>query len=152
MKKHSLIGLIIAILIPLAVGGLSALLSGGTSGDFQSPPLAPPGWVFPVVWTILYIMIGISSYIIWLKSDCKLTEALKTYIYQLIVNFCWPIVFFRFEYFSAAAVLLGVLILLVISNIAEFRKLDKTAAKLLLPYLIWCLFALYLNIGVAVLN
>lgn len=153
MKKHSIVKLIIAILIPLAVGGLSTLLAGGTKGDnFVSPPLSPPDWVFPVVWNILYIMLGVASYLIWKESEYKWNDALKSYVYQLIVNFTWPIVFFRFEYYTAAVIVLGVLILLVIANIIEFYKLNKTAGLLLVPYLLWCLFALYLNIGVAVLN
>lgn len=144
--------LIIAIALPLLVGGLAVLISGGTTGSFAKPPFSPPDWVFPVVWNILYIMLGISSYLIYKDSDYKCNDALKAYFYQLFVNFIWPIVFFRFEYYTAAAVVLGVLILLVIGNIIEFYKLNRTAGLLLVPYLIWCLYALYLNIGVAVLN
>ncbi len=151
-KKNNIVMLIIAIAIPLAVGGLSTLLSGGTKANFEKPPLSPPDWLFPVVWTILYVMIGIASYLIYKKSEYKFNDALKSYCYQLFVNFCWPIVFFRFEYYTAAAIVLGILILLVISNLIEFYKLNKTAGLLLAPYLIWCLFALYLNVGVAVLN
>ncbi len=152
IKKHPLICAAIAVAIPLAVGFLSSLIAGNMDPSIIKPPLSPPDWVFPVVWTILYIMIGIASYIVYKKSDCLINDALKAYAYQLFVNFCWPIVFFRFEYFSAAAVVLGVLILLVISNIIEFYKVDKTAGKLLVPYLVWCVFALYLNIGIALLN
>lgn len=151
-KNNSIVMLIIAIAIPLAVGGLSTILSGGTQANFEKPPLSPPDWLFPIVWTILYVMIGVASYLIYKKSEYKFNDALKSYCYQLFVNFCWPIVFFRFEYYTAAAIVLGVLILLVISNLIEFYKLNKTAGLLLVPYLVWCLFALYLNIGVAVLN
>lgn len=151
-KKNNIVMLIIAIVIPLAVGGLSTLISGGTKASFEKPPLSPPDWLFPVVWTILYVMIGIASYLIYKESEYKFNDALKAYCYQLFVNFCWPIVFFRFEYYTAAAIVLGVLILLVISNLIEFYKLNKTAGLLLVPYLVWCLFALYLNIGAAVLN
>lgn len=151
-KEGKLIILIIAIALPLLVGGLAVLISGGATGSFVKPPFSPPDWVFPVVWNILYIMLGISSYLIYKDSDYKFNDALKAYFYQLFVNFIWPIVFFRFEYYTAAAVVLGVLILLVIGNIIEFYKLNRTAGLLLVPYLIWCLYALYLNIGVAVLN
>ena len=99
--------LIIAIVIPLAVGGLSTLISGGTKASFEKPPLSPPDWLFPVVWTILYVMIGIASYLIYKESEYKFNDALKAYCYQLFVNFCWPIVFFRFEYYTAAAIVLG---------------------------------------------
>ena len=151
-KNNSIVMLIIAIAIPLAVGGLSTILSGGTQANFEKPPLSPPDWLFPIVWTILYVMIGVASYLIYKKSEYKFNDALKSYCYQLFVNFCWPIVFFRFEYYTAAAVVLGVLILLVISNLIEFYKLNKTAGLLLVPDLVWCLFARYLNVGVAVLN
>lgn len=152
-RKNNTLVLITSLLIPLAVGWLSTIISGGTSeSGFQKPPLSPPDWLFPIVWTILYLMIGYASYLIFKESDYKFNDALKAYAYQLFVNFLWPIVFFRFEYYTAAAVVLGVLILLVISNIIEFYKLNKTAGKLLIPYLLWCLFALYLNIGVAILN
>lgn len=151
-KRSSIILLIAAIALPLLVGGLATLISGGTSQGFRKPPLSPPDWVFPVVWNILYILIGLASYLIYKDSDYKFNDALKAYFYQLFVNFLWPIVFFRFEYYTASVVVLGVLILLVIGNIIEFYKLNHTAGLLLVPYLIWCLFALYLNIGVAVLN
>lgn len=151
-KKDRLILLIIAIALPLLVGGLAVLASGGTKGSFVKPPFSPPDWVFPVVWNILYIMLGIASYLIYKDSDYKFNDALKAYFYQLFVNFIWPIVFFRFEYYTAAAVVLGVLIILVIGNIIEFYKLNRTAGLLLVPYLAWCFFALYLNVGVAVLN
>lgn len=151
-KNNNIILLIAAVALPLLVGGLAVLISGGTTASFEKPPFSPPDWVFPIVWNILYIMLGISSYLIYKDSDYKFNDALKAYFYQLFVNFIWPIVFFRFEYYTAAAVVLGVLILLVIGNIIEFYKMNRTAGLLLVPYLIWCLYALYLNIGVAVLN
>lgn len=151
-KKNKAIILIIAIAIPLLVGGLSTLIAGGAQSDFAKPAFTPPDWLFPIVWSILYIIIGFASYLIYKDSEYKFNDALKTYCYQLFVNFIWPIVFFRFEYYTAAVVVLGVLILLVISNIIEFYKLNRTAGLLLIPYLLWCLFAMYLNIGVAVLN
>lgn len=152
MKKHPVISAIVAVVIPLAVGGLSALLAGDMKTEYIKPALYPPDWLFPVAWTILYVMMGIASYLVYKRSDCVINDALKVYFYQLFVNFCWPIVFFRFGYLAAAAVVLDVLIILVVSNIIEFYKVHKTAGKLLIPYLIWCVFALYLNVAIAILN
>lgn len=153
MKKHSPFKIIIAVLIPLAVGFLSSLLAGSQKfGSFAVPQFTPPGQIFPIIWTILYVLIGIASYIVYNKSEFCWNAALKTYAYQLFVNFTWPIVFFRFRYFTAAAIVLIVLILLVIGNIIEFCKVSKTAGIMMIPYLIWCLYALSINIGVAVMN
>lgn len=152
MKNKKFLTLIVAIAIPLLVGGLSSLISGGTSADFIQPPLSPPSWVFAVVWSILYVLMGLASYIVFTEQNYKITDQTKSYFYQLFVNFLWPIVFFRFELYPAAVVVLGVLILLAIANAIEFFKVSKTAGKLLIPYVLWLLFALYLNIGVAVLN
>ncbi len=152
MKNRKFLTLAGAIALPLLVGGLSTLISGGTKADFIQPPLSPPGWVFGVAWTVLYTLMGIASYIVFVEQDCKITDQTKSYFYQLFVNFLWPIVFFRFRLFPAAVVVLGVLIILAVANAIEFFKVSKTAGKLLIPYILWLLFALYLNIGVAVLN
>lgn len=152
MKNKKFLTLIVAVAIPLLVGGLSSLISGGTGVDYVQPPLSPPSWVFGVVWPILYVLMGLASYIVFTKQDYKITDQTKSYFYQLFVNFLWPIVFFRFKLYPAAVVVLGVLILLAIANTIEFFKVSKTAGKLLIPYVLWLFFALYLNIGVAVLN
>ena len=139
--------------LPLVVGGLSAAIAGDMSSkDYAQPPLSPPAWVFPVVWTILYLMMGFASYLVYRDCDYLLNDAMKCFFYQLFVNFCWSIVFFRFELYTAAAVVLGALLLLTIGTTVQFFGVNKTAGKLMLPYLAWLVFALYLNIGVAVLN
>lgn len=97
-------------------------------------------------------MIGISAYLALKSDDYKISDGIKYFYYQLAVNFVWPIVFFRFEMYATAVVVLVILILLTIATVCEFKKVNKTAAWLMLPYLAWLLFALYLNIGVAVLN
>ena len=146
----------IALGIPLAVGGLAALLSGGM-GNFETmnkPPLSPPGWVFPVVWTILYLLMGYSSYRIYTSKapSHKIRSALKLYIAQLAVNFLWPIVFFGFSQYLAAFFVLLALWLLIFWTIQRFTKIDTKAGDLLLPYLIWVTFAGYLNLGIYLLN
>lgn len=148
--------LLIALAIPLAVGGLATLLSGGM-GDYRQlnqPPLSPPGWVFPIVWTILYLLMGYSSYRVYTagKAPALTEKALKLYAAQLFLNFLWPIVFFGFSwYLGAFFVLLGLWILILLTMRA-FTAIDETAGDLLIPYILWVTFAGYLNVGVAILN
>ncbi len=143
--------LIINILIPLAVGGVAALLTRNSMMLYENvkkPPLSPPAAVFPIVWTILYILMGISAYIVMEKGGCDST----LYSLQLFVNFLWPIFFFSFEAYLFAFVLLLVLIGLVAGMIRTFYKCDKLAGYLQIPYMIWLLFAAYLNLAVYLLN
>lgn len=150
--NKNLKSLILNILLPLIVGGLSSLISGGgfASQSYIMPPLSPPAFLFPIVWTILYVLMGISFYLINKQSGSE--SASRLYFLQLFLNFLWPIVFFGFSAYTAAAVLLVLLIITVIYMIVEFFKLDRKAAYLNIPYIIWLLFALYLNIAVVILN
>ena len=148
--------LIFSIGIPLIGGGIIGFITTGAGAyeDMVKPPLSPPGWVFPVVWSILYIMMGIALYLVLISPQSDEVKSLskRTFASQLIINFLWPVIFFILKTYWAAVVTLGALIILVVITIVDFRKSDKRAALVLVPYLIWCLFALYLNIGVAVLN
>lgn len=146
--------LIKCLVIPLAVGGLASLLARNNFVIENQPPLSPPAWVFAVVWTILYILMGIASYVI-LESDAKpqdKTNALTLYALQLIFNFFWTIIFFNLRQYIFAFVWILALWALIIATILKFRAISKTAAYLLLPYIIWVTFAAYLNLGVAILN
>lgn len=143
------------LVITLGTGALSALASGGFEkyADLKKPPLSLPDAVFPVVWTVLYVLMAVSAYIINGSTEVKeRSKALTVFYIQLAVNFMWSVIFFRFGLFGAAAVWLFMLIIWIISMLREFAKLDKTAARLQIFYLIWCVFALYLNIGVFILN
>lgn len=156
MMKIRVKQLLIALAIPLAVGGLATLLSGGM-GDYQAviqPPLSPPGWVFPIVWTVLYLLMGYSSYRVYTagKSPALTKRALQLYATQLLLNFVWPIVFFAFEWYLAAFVVLIALWVLILLTLRAFTVIDETAGDLLLPYLLWVTFAGYLNLGVYFLN
>ena len=158
MKKQIRWGtLIVCIAIPLAVGAIASLLTKDSMMQFRElkqPPLAPPGWLFPVVWTVLYTLMGISSYLI-LTSGADREEvqnALSVYAYQLAVNFLWPTFFFNFRWFFFSFLWLLLLIFLVISMIREFYKISKPAAYLNIPYLLWLLFAGYLNFTIWWLN
>lgn len=149
--------LIIGLLIPLAVGGLAAWLTMDSMAQFAAlaqPPLSPPGWVFPVVWTVLYLLMGWASFLVW-KSDAPQAEkkrALTLYGVQLAVNFAWPLLFFRAGLYGFALLWLVILLVLVAETMLAFGRIDRRAAWLLAPYFLWLLFAAYLNAGVWLLN
>lgn len=148
--------LLIALGIPLAVGGLAALLSGGMTnyGAMNKPPLSPPGWVFPVAWTILYLLMGYASYRIWISDadQAQKRKALVLYGAQLLANFIWPLLFFAGEWFLAALIWLVLLWILIFLTIRAFSKIDERAGDLLIPYILWVTFAAYLNLGIFLLN
>ena len=149
--------LIICVAVPLAVGAVSSLITGGGMENFGSiskPALSPPGWLFPVVWTILYTLMGISSYLVLTSGGERddIQNAISIYGYQLTVNFLWPTFFFNFRWYFFAFLWLLLLIFLVAAMIREFYKLEKRAAYLNIPYLLWLIFAGYLNFSIYLLN
>lgn len=146
-----------SIIIPLAIGAISGLISMFAMKDFASvnkPPLSPPGWVFPVVWTILYILMGLASYYVVNsgKSEETIKGAISLYAVQLFFNFFWSPIFFNLKAYFFAFVWLLVLLVLVIRTTMSFYKIDKKSGYLMIPYILWCIFALYLNFGIFVLN
>ena len=149
---------LIAILIPLAVGGLSALLTRGNMmlyGEIAQPPLAPPPIIFPIVWTILYILMGIGSARVYLKKQAmprEVTRALRIYALQLGFNFFWSLIFFNLRAFLFAFIWLIALWGLIIVMLFKFYKIDKIAAIINIPYLLWVTFAAYLNLAIYILN
>lgn len=148
--------LLIHLAIPLGVGGLAALLSGGMEsyGQLNQPPLSPPGWVFPVVWSILYLLMGYASYRISVSGadPAAIKKAQIYYAIQLGLNFLWPIIFFGFQWYFAAFLLLLVLWSFIYLTMHYFGQIDDTAENLLIPYILWVTFAGYLTLGVALLN
>lgn len=129
--------LAIFVLVPLLLGTVVGLITvPGSNIDSIIP-----SWIFPVVWTILYILMGISSYIVYQKNK----EIPKIYIIQLLVNLFWSFIFFVFKQKISAFILIIILIVLVILMIIEFLKKDKVAGYLQIPYLIWLFIAAYLN-------
>lgn len=157
--KRNWKALAISILIPLVVGTAAGLLTMGGMEAFAAlnkPPLSPPAWLFPVAWTILYTLMGISSYLIYTAEEPKeknvKNQALSTYRYQLIVNFLWPVFFFNFQWYFFSFLWLALLWLLVAKMILEFGAISRTAALLNVPYLLWLSFAGYLNLGIWLLN
>lgn len=149
--------LIFCLLIPLASGGLSALLTMGAMRDFSTlnqPPLSPPGWLFPVAWTILYLLMGLASYLV-LVSGARHNEighAITVYALQLVVNFLWSPIFFNRQAFLLAFLWLVLLWVLILITIRRFSAISSLAGRLLIPYLAWVTFAGYLNLGIFLLN
>ncbi|MBQ7044949.1 MAG: tryptophan-rich sensory protein [Clostridia bacterium] len=149
--------LIISIIIPLAVGGVSALLTMNGMQDFKNikqPPLSPPGWLFPVVWSILYILMGIASYIVYTKrkTDNRTESALKFYVAQLVFNFFWSIIFFNLDAYLFAFIWLVILWALILLTTIKFYQVSKPAGYLMVLYLLWVTFAGYLNLAIYILN
>ena len=139
------------------VGILAGVISRSGMQNYMSivhkPPLTPPAILFPVVWTILYALMGIGAARIYLAAESpERNRGISVFIAQLIVNFFWPLFFFNLQAYGFAFFWLLLLWVLVLYMIFTFYKVDKTAAWLQIPYLIWLTFAAYLNIGVLILN
>ena len=149
---------IISIAIALAVGGLSAFLIRNNVYIYDSinkPALSPPAILFPIVWTVLYVLMGISSARIWLQKDnasYEVMDSLLAYALQLILNFFWSIIFFNMRTFLFSFIWLVVLWASILKMIFKFSVLDKTAAYLNIPYILWVTFAGYLNFMIYLLN
>ena len=146
---------IISLLIPLSVGFLSGLLALGGIRAFDNlikPPLSPPGFIFPIVWTILYVLMGISSYLIYKENDYHSNCCLKIYLINLFVNFLWTPLFFGLNLRLFSFIWILLLDVVIVYMIICFYKVNKKAAYLQIPYLIWSLFATYLNLAFYILN
>ena len=146
----------ISILIAFAVGGLAALLTKNSMSmyeEIQKPALAPPGWIFPVAWTILYTLMGISSAMVYVKSQNKvLGTGIGCYVISLVFNFLWTIIFFNLKMFLLSFVWLIVLWFLILCTISGYAGVSGKAAFLQIPYLLWVTFAGYLNFMIYILN
>ena len=159
--KRKIITAAICIAVPVLAGLLSSVLTGDAMGkfaDFVKPPLAPPAWLFPVAWTILYVMMGLASYFIIIaptrtKQDkFERKVAVIVYLAQLAFNFVWtPIFFLAGDYFFALVWLI-IMWLMIVVLMFWARHRSMTAVWLLLPYALWCLFAMYLNASIMILN
>lgn len=146
--------LVVCLLLPLAVGGLAAFLTRNSMDLFamvKKPPLSPPGWLFPVVWTILYLLMGFASYLVPVAEKPGRT-AWKFYLAQLAFNFVWPILFFHLQMYLLSFVWLLLLWILILVTILWFTRSSRLAGYLLIPYLLWVTFAGYLNLGIYILN
>ena len=148
--------LLLCLALPLAAGGLSALLTGGmdTYSTLVRLPLSPPGWLFPIVWTVLYLLMGYASYRVLVSGAPKeeIRKAWGFYLLQLAFNFVWPLLFFRGMWLLLSLLWLIALWVLILLTIRAFSRIDSLAGDLLIPYLLWVTFAAYLNFGFYLLN
>ena len=150
--KNYIISLIISIGIGQISGFLTKNASKNFSSNFNQSALTPPDWVFPVVWVILFFLMGISATLVY-ESHCKYKKyGLLIYGVQLIFNFLWSMFFFLGEQFVLSFGWLTILILMVVGMILLFYKCNKIAGYLQIPYLVWLCFAMYLNYIVVILN
>ena len=153
-KRREALTYAVSIAVALAVGGVSALVNRGRLGndDLIQPALSPPAWLFPVVWTILFTLMGISAARVWL-SDCpSRSDALFLYGTQLVVNFLWTVFYFSFGALLLSFFWLLFLIALVVLTAVRFERCVSGAGKLQIPYLVWLCFAAYLNLATWLLN
>ena len=147
--------LLFSLLISLGIGTLSGFLIRNNTGFYRTvnrPALSPPGSVFPIVWTILYILMAISAYLVYESNPGCRKPALTVYAVQLAVNFVWPLIFFNLEAYLSAFIVLLLLCVLVLGMIVLFYRCSRPAAFLQIPYFLWLIFAAYLNYGIFILN
>lgn len=153
VKKYA-----VSVIIALAVGGLSALLTSGNMdlySEITKPPLAPPSILFPIVWTVLYILMGISAALVYSEKGSKPDEvksALTVYGINLFLNFFWSIIFFNMRAFLFSFIWLVALWIVILVMIIRFYRIRPIAGILQIPYLLWVTFAGYLNLAIYLLN
>ncbi|MBQ8905725.1 MAG: tryptophan-rich sensory protein [Ruminococcus sp.] len=155
-KKISWRALIVFLLISWGVGGLASFLIRNNTDIYetlQRPAFAPPGWVFPVVWAVLYTLMGISAYLIFraVPSTSRL-NALTSYLVTLIINFAWPLIFFNAQAWWGAFFWLLLLIASLVVQLVLYWRVRPSAALLQIPYLLWISFAAVLNLSIARMN
>ncbi len=155
MKKVKLTELLIFIFSTELIGVLSGIIAGNSFSlypQFEKPPLSPPAWVFPLAWAVLYALMGASAYIVYYSDKENRKQNMILYFLQLAVNFLWSILFFRFHLIGISALVIFILLILVIKMAVQFGKSNKSAGYINIPYILWLVFALYLNIGILIIN
>lgn len=145
--------LLFFLLYTFILAGIGTLLGGSSNTDeLTAPPLTPPDWLFPVVWTVLYALMAVAAYLVFVSNDLDKSGPLRLYLLQVLVNILWPFFFFRLEWRLFAFIWLVLLIVLVALTMRGFKPISNTAFWLMVPYFIWILFAAYLNLAFYILN
>lgn len=155
MKRINIKKLLADIIITFIIGNIFSVFATGSMKKFvniKKPVLSPPGIIFPIVWSILFILMGISLYIIKNSNDLDKNKAVFVYFTQLIINTLWTLFFFILDFKLFSFIWIILLILLVIYMLILFRSIDKKAFYLNIPYLLWLIFASYLNLSIYLLN
>lgn len=154
-NKINVILIVLCVAFPLIVGYISSLITSNAMTAFNSmnkPPLAPPGWLFPIVWSVLYVLMGLASYLIITSASSFKALALIIYMLQLVLNFFWSLIFFNLEMYWFALVWLLTMWVLIIILLVVTSKFSLIAMFCLLPLAIWSTFAAYLNLMIARMN
>ncbi|WP_032121393.1 TspO/MBR family protein [Clostridium amazonitimonense] len=156
-EKFDIGALIISLLISLGLGTVVGMFTSNSSkiyGELIKPKFSPPGFIFSIVWTVLYVLMGIAAYRIYLygKDGVPVKRALLAYAIQLVLNFLWPFIFFNCRLYGLAFIELCILWIAIVITTIRFYKIDKTAAYLMIPYIIWVTFAGVLNFFIWKLN
>ena len=154
IKTINLRRLIPCLLVPLFTGLIGQIFSQNAKEIYENlkqPPLSPPSIIFPFVWPLLYILLGIASYFTQ-ESKCDKKRPSQAYLALLALNLLWPIVIFTLEWFTFAAVIVILMLAAAVLTLILFYNCDKNAGYLILPLILWLIYAAYLNIGVVVLN
>lgn len=155
--KVRIIPLILLTILPLAGGAIVGYLTRNSISIYSNiklPSFAPPGYLFPIIWSILYILMGFASYRIYMYRDTgsDIGSSLFIYIVQLLFNYLWSFIFFSFRLYGVAFIELVIIFILVAITFIKFIKIDKLAGTLLIPYLIWLIYAGVLNFSVWMYN
>lgn len=158
LRLRTVLLFVACIALPLLVGAAGSFFTAGSIPNWYAllvkPSFTPPPWVFAPAWTALYILMGISLFLILKKGpgSPSLKPAVILFTAQLTLNFAWSVVFFGMHSILAALAVLLALIVMIVATALVFRRISATAAWLLVPYLAWCCFALTLNAGIWLLN
>lgn len=146
--------LIIITIVTFIVGSFFSFFTMNNMDTFKelNKPINVPGIIFPIVWSILYLLMSISLYIVLEKDNKDKQKAIISYIVQLIINSLWSLIFFGFEAYLFSFIWIILLLISVVVMIINFYKVNKTAAYLQIPYVLWIIFAGYLNLGIYLLN
>lgn len=153
MKK-----LLISLVVTLAVGALAGIATAGqTSGDWyinlEKPAYQPPAWLFSPVWTTLYVLMGVSLYLVWKQPASRERNiSIGVFVAQLVLNFLWSFIFFKWHLLEMAVIEIVVLWVLILATIIRFGKQSRPAAWLLVPYIAWVSFAAVLTFDINRLN
>ncbi len=153
LKKY--IPYIVSVLIALGIGGLSSYLTKNSMPIYSAinrPAFSPPPELFPIVWTVLFVLMGVAAAVVWCSNGRRIDSALIFYGFQLVFNFCWTLIFFNFRAYFAAFIWLLILLVLIGITMVKFFRINKLAGWLLVPYFAWVSFAGYLNYMIWMLN
>ncbi len=157
MSKSNIIKLISSITLPLVLGAIAGMFTSQSVPDWYStlnrPSFNPPNWIFGPVWTILYILMGISFFVIWKQNVSKARNmAISIFFLQLLLNFAWSFIFFYFNMIGLALVEIALLWVTIILMLVLFYKIKPMATYINIPYLLWVSFATVLNASYYFLN